>query len=100
MAKQRQSVQKRIREQKKRERDQRKRDKAAAKAERRRGGAGMTEDEYGKTMARIEELMDTDAEKGSPDGDELDRLATRAEEYETEHRHLDGPGQGTPGAIQ
>ena len=38
MAKQRQSVQKRIREQKKREREQRKRDKAAQKRERKEGG--------------------------------------------------------------
>ncbi len=98
MAKQRQSVQKRIREQKKREREQRKLDKAAAKAERRSRGGGMTEEEYGKTMARIEELMD--AKKGSPEGDELDLLARRAEEYETEHRHLDGPGQDTPGVIR
>ncbi len=38
MAKQRQSVQKRIREQKKRDREQRKREKSALKAERRRSG--------------------------------------------------------------
>lgn len=96
MAKQRQSVQKRIREQKKREREQRKRDKATAKADRRKGGA-MTKDEYDKAMARIEELVD--ARKGSPEGEELDRLARRVEEYE-KHHPMDGPGQGGSGAIQ
>jgi len=98
MAKQRQSVQKRIREQKKREREQRKREKAAVKAERRRGG-GMTEDEYGKAMIRIDELMDMDAEKGSPDGDELDLLVSRVEGYERENHPMDG-GQNSFGAIQ
>lgn len=96
MAKQRQSVQKRIREQKKREREQRKRAKAAAKAERRLNGP-MTEEEYKKAVARIEELM-MDAQKGSPEGDELDRLARRAEDYEREH--LGDAGQGDPGAIE
>lgn len=87
MAKQRQSVQKRIREQKKREREQRKRDKAAAKAEKRLN-PGMTEEEYNKAMTRIEELMDVDAKKGSPEGDELDRLATRVEEYEKKNHPM------------
>jgi len=88
MAKQRQSVQKRIREQKKREREQKKREKSAAKAERRLNGS-MTEEEYAKSTARILELMDMDAEKGSPEGDELDRLATRVEEYEKKHFPID-----------
>lgn len=97
MAKQRQSVQKRIREAKKREREQRKRAKAAAKAERRLNPV-MTEEEYAKAMARIEELMD--AQKGSPEGDELDRLARRAEDYEREHDHLGDAGQGEPGRAE
>jgi len=84
MAKQRQSVQKRIREQKKREREQRKRDKAAAKAEKRLNPR-MTEEAYGKAMARIEELMDADAKKDSLEGEELERLATRVEEDEREN---------------
>jgi len=99
MAKQRQSVQKRIREQKKREREQRKREKSAAKAERRLNGP-MTEEEYGKAMARIEELMDMDAKKDSPEGAELDRLARRAEGYEREHDHLGDAGQEDSGAIE
>lgn len=99
MPKQRQSVQKRIREQKKREREQRKRDKATAKAERRLNPR-MTEDEYNKAMARIEELMvDGRAEKDSPEGFELDRLASRVEEYEKEHYPMDG-GQNSSGATQ
>jgi len=48
MAKQRQSVQKRIREQKKREREQRKREKAAQKRERKEGGGAKPDDESGK----------------------------------------------------
>jgi len=48
MAKQRQSVQKRIREQKKREREQKKRDKAALKRERKEGGGAEPADESGK----------------------------------------------------
>jgi len=45
MAKQRQSVQKRIREQKKREREQKKREKAAQKRERKEGGKAGPGDE-------------------------------------------------------
>lgn len=97
MAKQRQSVQKRIREQKKREREQRKRAKAAAKAERRFLGP-MTEEEHGKALARIDVLMVADVKTGSPEGDELDRLARRVEVYEREHNHLGDAGQ--PSAIQ
>jgi len=44
MAKQRQSVQKRIREQKKREREQKKREKAAQKRERREGGGAKPDE--------------------------------------------------------
>ncbi len=99
MAKQRQSVQKRIREQKKREREQRKHAKATAKAERRKGSNAMTEAEYDRAMIRIKELMDTDAKKDSPEGEELDLLSTRVEGYEREHNHL-GDGQGELGAIE
>jgi len=99
MAKQRQSVQKRIREQKKREREQRKRAKSEAKAERRLNGP-MTEEEYNKAMIRIESLMDMDARKDSPKGNELDRLARRVEDYEREHDHLGDAGQDDSGAIQ
>lgn len=98
MAKQRQSVQKRIREQKKREREQKKREKAAAKAERRLNPP-MTEEEYKKVMTRIEELMD--AKTDTPEGDELDLLAKRVEEYESKHYPMgDDSGQSDPSAIQ
>ncbi len=99
MAKQRQSVQKRMREAKKREREQRKRAKAAEKAERRKGDS-MTKEEYERAQARIEELMDADAQKGTPDGEELDLLVGRVEEYERKHCPMDGTGQGDPSAIQ
>ena len=48
-----------------------------------------SEEDYAKTLARIGELMD--AEKGSPEGDELDVLVTLVESYEADHVPMPPP---------
>jgi HTH-type transcriptional regulator/antitoxin HigA len=42
-----------------------------------------TEEDYRETLARVDELWDSPL--GSPEGDELDVLATLVEAYEQEH---------------
>lgn len=42
-----------------------------------------TEEEYSRVLMRIEALMD--AEDGTPEGNELDRLVSAAEAYEDEN---------------
>lgn len=42
----------------------------------------LSEADYEKALARLEELMD--ARAGSPEGDELDLLSTLIERYEDE----------------
>jgi len=48
-----------------------------------------TEEEYEIVLKRIEKLMD--AEAGTPEGDELVRLADIVEAYEDEHYPIDPP---------
>ncbi len=45
--------------------------------------------DYEATLQRIDELMD--AESGSPEGDELDTLATIVSAYEDKHFPIDLP---------
>jgi hypothetical protein len=51
------------------------------------GTSIRTEDDYRAALARADELMD--AEAGTPDGDELERLAAAIEAWEDEHYPLD-----------
>jgi HTH-type transcriptional regulator/antitoxin HigA len=55
-----------------------------------------TREDYREAVARIEKLMS--AEVGTPEGDELDVLATLVDAYETKHFPLDAPDPVT--AIQ
>ena len=48
------------------------------------------EADYERALRRVEELWDSP--KGSPQGDELDVLATLIEAYEREHYPIDLPG--------
>jgi HTH-type transcriptional regulator/antitoxin HigA len=48
-----------------------------------------TEEDHRKAIARIEKLMG--AHPGSPDGDELDVLATLVDAYEAKHHVIDAP---------
>ena len=45
--------------------------------------------DYRRALARVEELMD--AKVGTPQGDELDVLATLVEAYEDKHFPIDAP---------
>lgn len=47
----------------------------------------QTEADYNKALLRLEAIFD--AKKGSKDGDELEALALRIEEYEDEHFPID-----------
>ncbi len=49
----------------------------------------MTEAEYEAALIRIGELMD--AEHGTPEGEELDRLSDEVEAYEDEHYPMPEP---------
>lgn len=51
----------------------------------------MTEAEYQLKLERIRELIDLDPKLDTPEGQELDQLATEVEAYEKEHYPLDGP---------
>ncbi|MGK5092399.1 hypothetical protein WDW89_10365 [Deltaproteobacteria bacterium TL4] len=48
-----------------------------------------TEADYDKTLARIEKLMDAEAD--TPEGDELDVLVTLVEDYEKKHSPIASP---------
>ncbi len=48
-----------------------------------------TESDYERALEDIESLMD--ARPGTPEGDELDVLATLVEAYEAEHHAIDAP---------
>ena len=48
-----------------------------------------TEEDYGQALERVAVLMD--AKKGTPEGDELDILATLIERYEEEHHRIEAP---------
>lgn len=48
-----------------------------------------TEADYKRTLKRIEQLMDADA--NTPEGDELDVLVTLVEAYERVHYPMDMP---------
>ena len=48
-----------------------------------------TESEYDAALARAEELWN--AELGTPEGEELDRLITIIEEYESVHHPIGTP---------
>lgn len=48
-----------------------------------------TDEEYSKTMERIEELMD--AKQSTPEGDELELLSVLIEKYEAENYPLPEP---------
>ncbi|MGK5094269.1 hypothetical protein WDW89_19920 [Deltaproteobacteria bacterium TL4] len=48
-----------------------------------------TEADYDKTLARIEKLMDAEAD--TPEGDELDVLVTLVEAYEKKHSPIASP---------
>ena len=47
-----------------------------------------TKTEYQQALARLEEIFDT--VPGTPEGDELEGLARRIEEYEKKHYPLNG----------
>lgn len=48
-----------------------------------------TEQDYDRALQRIETLMD--ARPGTPEGDELDILATLVEQFEATHHPIDAP---------
>lgn len=48
-----------------------------------------TEDDYRAALCRVEMLMDAEAD--TPEGDELDILATLVEAYELKHYPIDAP---------
>ena len=55
-----------------------------------KGLAGlMSFDDYIEALARIDELMDAEAD--TPEGEELERLATMVEEYEKIYWPIDKP---------
>jgi HTH-type transcriptional regulator/antitoxin HigA len=56
----------------------------------------QTEQDHDRALARIDELMG--AKFGTPEGDELDILATLVDAYETKHYPMDAPDPIT--AIQ
>lgn len=47
-------------------------------------GLELSESDYNAALKRIESLFDA-AEPGTPEGDELERLAALVEEYEEKH---------------
>ncbi|AEH33981.1 putative uncharacterized protein [Vibrio anguillarum] len=47
-------------------------------------GLELSESDYNTALKRIESLFDA-AEPGTPEGDELERLAALVEEYEEKH---------------
>ncbi|WP_217536901.1 hypothetical protein [Vibrio metschnikovii] len=47
-------------------------------------GLEISESDYKAALKRIESLFDA-AERGTPEGDELERLAALVEEYEEKH---------------
>ncbi len=49
------------------------------------------EQDYQSALAEISELMASDPELGSPDGDRLDVMATLVEAYEKKHYQIDPP---------
>lgn len=51
------------------------------------GGEFKTEKDYERALARINDLMDADP--GTPEGDELESLATMVELYEEENYPID-----------
>ncbi len=52
-------------------------------------GPIKTKADYDRALARIDELMS--AKLGTPEGDELDALATLLDAYESEHFPMDAP---------
>ncbi len=52
----------------------------------------MTPAEYEAAMERIDKLMDAEAD--TPEGDELEELSKRVEEYEAEHFPMGEGGAG------
>ncbi|QNI31509.1 transcriptional regulator [Alloacidobacterium dinghuense] len=48
-----------------------------------------TEDDHEKAVVRIQELINADAD--TPEGDELDILATLVDAYEAKHHAIDAP---------
>ena len=53
-----------------------------------------TRADYAAALARIDRLMD--AERGSPDGEELDDLVDLVERYESKHEPMGSP---SPAAV-
>lgn len=47
-------------------------------------GLGISESDYGAALKRVESLFDA-TEPGTPEADELERLAALVEEYEEKH---------------
>ena len=45
----------------------------------------LTAEDYATALLRLEKLMDIDPERGSVEGEELDKLASLLEAYESGH---------------
>lgn len=50
-----------------------------------------TDDDYRTALAHASRLVDLDPELGTPEGDELDVLATLIEAYEAKHYPMEAP---------